>query len=78
MAGCAPGAEFRIDDEFKGELHVIGGDGFAIVPENLVAQTDAPIEPICGNSSVGLVRHLGGQVRHNLALRTDPEQGVED
>ena len=58
----APGAEVRVGDELEGELHILGREGLAVVPADVVAQADAPLRgrpPRCRRSSGSAPRPQG-------------------
>ena len=78
MAGRAPRAEFRIGDEFKRELHVLGREGLAVVPADIVTQADAPVETVLGNAAVLLARHLDRKIGLENALGVHPNECVKD
>src|SRR3954453_14019452 len=78
MASCAPTPEGGIGDQFEGEFHILGREGFAVVPAHTVTQTDAPFEAVLRNAAVLLVRYFDGKVGLNLTLWVDPEERVEN
>ena len=58
MAGGAPGAEIGVDDQLERELDVLGGEGRAVMPGDVVAQVDLPGETVLGNAAIILARNL--------------------
>jgi hypothetical protein len=66
---CAPaGGEFRIVDEVEIEFYVLGREGRAVMPFDVVAQLDAPLQPVLGDTAIGERRDLGCETGTKLPL----------
>ena len=63
--------------EFEGEFHVLSRERLSVVPPDIVAQADPPLQAVLGNAAVLLRRHLRREVRLDNAFGIDPEERVE-
>ncbi|CAD7047071.1 hypothetical protein RHAB21_03760 [Pseudorhizobium halotolerans] len=72
-----PAAEVRVDDELQRILHVLGGEGFAVMPFDVVAQLDAPFQAVLGNTAILDGWNFRGEAGRERAVRSNAEQRVE-
>ena len=77
MAARAPRAEFRIGDELERELHVLGREGLAVVPADIVTQANAPGETVLRNAAVLLARHFDHKIGLENALGVHANERIE-
>ena len=77
MARRAPRAEFRIGDELKSELHVLGREGLAVVPADVVTQANAPRKSVLRNAAVLLAWHFDRKIGLKNALGVHANECIE-
>ena len=77
MAARAPRAEFRIGDELEGELHILGREGLAVVPADVVTQTNAPLQAVLRNAAILLCGHFGREIGLKNALGVHSKERIE-
>ena len=77
MAARAPRAEFGVGDELERELHVLGREGLAVVPADIVTQANAPGETVLRNAAVLLARHFDRKIGLKNALGVHSKERIK-
>jgi hypothetical protein len=73
------GRRGRIRHVLPVEHHVVGRERLAVVPGDVLLELPGHRQPVLGHLPVLETRHLGGQDRHDVAVRVIGGQGlVED
>jgi hypothetical protein len=77
VAVAAVGAEMRVVDKFQRVLHVVGGEWRAVMPDDIRAQFDAPIQTVLGDAAIADGGNLSRQLRNEIATAIDVPQWAE-
>ncbi len=66
-----------IDDRLVGELDVVRRKGLPVAPLDVALQIDLPDEAVGRDAAIGARRHLGREVRDEIAVLVDVPERIE-